>query len=521
MVNKNAVFTTDFTTVHDIKCTMFNARSLKNKLPELHYILHNDKPDVVIVTETWLDGTVTDSVLCGNSGYSIFRNDRESIGGGVLILTKNGAVTALPVPLPDAFSALEIVATDICSDCQTFRIINCYRKPTYDDDAYQYLVKLIECLCVLSHDNVTPIIVGDFNLPNVTWDNEVYEQLDNCPTTSLFLDYVRDNAMYQFVPGPTRINHSTGKASILDLVLCPDNCALHDVAIKAPFSTSDHNLVCFKLLYKIEDVSYEHTYYDFANASWVCINDVLANVNWEAAVFKDAPPEVCFDAFYSVLNHCIANYVPVKVVRPNAQHRKKYPLHIRRLLRKKQYYWRSSKHFNSAALHDKYVEMAKKCKHAIEEYNRDVESRLIDSNNIGRFYKHCNSKFRSRTNVPFLKQTDGTLTTDPKTKAEMLNLHFASVYTKDNDTHASLPLVNNGNNLCNVNFSAAKILTILKRLKNKSAAGPDGIPAIFYKECAFNLMHPLARLFQIGFENSYLPGIWKFAFVSPVHKKVM
>ena len=29
----------------------------------------------------------------------------------------------------------------------------------------------------------------------------------------------------------------------------------------------------------------------------------------------------------------------------------------------------------------------------------------------------------------------------------------------------------------------------------------------------------MARLFQIGFDFSYLPGIWKFAFVTPVHKK--
>ena len=76
-----------------------------------------------------------------------------------------------------------------------------------------------------------------------------------------------------------------------------------------------------------------------------------------------------------------------------------------------------------------------------------------------------------------------------------------------------------GNALSNVTFSESKVLAVLKRLKRKSAGGPDGIPAVFYKECATNLVHPLARLFQIGFDFSYLPGIWKFAFVTPVHKK--
>ncbi len=163
--------------------------------------------------------------------------------------------------------------------------------------------------------------------------------------------------------------------------------------------------------------------------------------------------------------------------------------------------------------------MARRCKLAIEEYNRVAETKLVDDSNLGKFYRYCNSKFSCRKNVSFLKQDDGKLTTDQQAKADLLNRHFSNVYTEDNGTHAGLPSPKSGNALSSVTFSEAKILSILKRLKRKSAGGPDGIPAVFYKECAHNLVNPLTRLFQIGFDHSYLPNIWKFAFVTAVHKK--
>ena len=80
------------------------------------------------------------------------------------------------------------------------------------------------------------------------------------------------------------------------------------------------------------------------------------------------------------------------------------------------------------------------------------------------------------------------------------------MYTKDNGTHTGLASTKCGRTdaLSSVRptLGEAKVLSVLKRLKRKSAGDVDGIPAIFHKECAPNLLHPLARLFQIGFDYS-------------------
>jgi hypothetical protein len=63
---------------------------LLNKLDELSVIIKNISPDVIALTETWLNDDIIDSV-CDMSGYSIVRKDRmHGSGGGVLLYIRNG-----------------------------------------------------------------------------------------------------------------------------------------------------------------------------------------------------------------------------------------------------------------------------------------------------------------------------------------------------------------------------------------------------------------------------------------------
>src|SRR5437870_3600463 len=44
--------------------TYFNARSVKNKLPDLHHAIYNQDPSLVFcITESWLNDSVTNSMI--------------------------------------------------------------------------------------------------------------------------------------------------------------------------------------------------------------------------------------------------------------------------------------------------------------------------------------------------------------------------------------------------------------------------------------------------------------------------
>ena len=60
-------------------CVLFNARSLRNKLSELHLMLYHDNPSLVFVTESWLDSSITDGMIDPQGLYCVYRRIRIRI----------------------------------------------------------------------------------------------------------------------------------------------------------------------------------------------------------------------------------------------------------------------------------------------------------------------------------------------------------------------------------------------------------------------------------------------------------
>jgi hypothetical protein len=69
-----------------------NARSILTKTDELALVIHNQKSDIVMVSETWLSDVIPDEALHfpGIPGFSVIRNDRVNMrGGGVAVFVKD------------------------------------------------------------------------------------------------------------------------------------------------------------------------------------------------------------------------------------------------------------------------------------------------------------------------------------------------------------------------------------------------------------------------------------------------
>ena len=92
--------------------TLINARSLVNKLPELHFLLYDKtygSHDCICVTESWLHADLLDGLLDPLSNYDIFRNDRQySRGGGVCVFVRR-EFKALQIYVSGAPAVADIV----------------------------------------------------------------------------------------------------------------------------------------------------------------------------------------------------------------------------------------------------------------------------------------------------------------------------------------------------------------------------------------------------------------------------
>ena len=66
---------------------LFNARSIKNKLPEFHHLIYSSELELVFFTESWLNDEATNSMLDPEHRFHVFRRDRlGQSGGGVCAL---------------------------------------------------------------------------------------------------------------------------------------------------------------------------------------------------------------------------------------------------------------------------------------------------------------------------------------------------------------------------------------------------------------------------------------------------
>ena len=72
-----------------LRCKLFNARSLKNKLDNLSGLLQSSDFDVIFVTESLLRHDFPDSLLLSNTAYDLFRKDRPDGYGGVAVFVRN------------------------------------------------------------------------------------------------------------------------------------------------------------------------------------------------------------------------------------------------------------------------------------------------------------------------------------------------------------------------------------------------------------------------------------------------
>ena len=106
---------------------MFNARSLVNKLDELHYLLYSCQYDIILVTETWLHDGVTNGLLDPYNNYQLIRKVRDhNKGGGACVFVKR-CWTVVSVALEP--TELEMVCFDLIGHHRRVRFINVYRPP--------------------------------------------------------------------------------------------------------------------------------------------------------------------------------------------------------------------------------------------------------------------------------------------------------------------------------------------------------------------------------------------------------
>jgi hypothetical protein len=313
------------------------------------------------------------------------------------------------------------------------------------------------------------------------------------------MDFINEFGLSQFVHEPTRISDA-GKGHILDLVISNTHDVISDINVLNPFCTSDHCIIQFQTYncpITVFELCEDKYYYDFKNADYDMISRFLSAVDW----MREFSFAFCVEDYWNIFVHWMYRatelYVPVKKIssvrKPGI---KIYPKYIKRLFAKKLQLWKKWTVSRNTADKHKYDHCAAKCKNAVDAYNAERELNMIESRDLGKFYAFVNKKLSCNRDFPPLKSTGDRHIIDPSEKANLFNEYFASVFTVDDKKSPVCDLkVKENMQLCNVEFSPAKVYKALRSLKPKCSHGPDGLPSILLHNLAGILSEPLSCIF--------------------------
>ena len=124
---------------------------------------------VIVFTETWLKPSILNTEVLSTS-YSIYRRDRDSKGGGILIAVKSNFFSEL-ILLPYNFDNfnIEFLAIRLKFFSKTFFITCSYIPPHSDESIYFLHTRAITFVSTLLTEDDYLIVCGDFNLANIAW----------------------------------------------------------------------------------------------------------------------------------------------------------------------------------------------------------------------------------------------------------------------------------------------------------------------------------------------------------------
>jgi len=71
---------------------------------------------------------------------------------------------------------------------------------------------------------------------------------------------------------------------------------------------------------------------------------------------------------------------------------------------------------------------------------------------------------------------------------------------------------------CMLSISEQEVRRALRRVNNRKAAGPDGIPGHVLKSCAEQLFHVFTSIFNLSLTHSIVPACFKWSIIVPVPK---
>ena len=127
--------------------------------------------------------------------------------------------------------------------------------------------------------NTHLLLLGDFNYPNIDWQNwYTLSENTNSPDAK-FKEGIRDNFLFQHVTLPTR-RRLGNKSNILDLVFTNEKGMIDDIVYESPLGKSDHSVLIITFRCYAEIASHTRLKYYYDQGDYNSMKMKLDHTDW-------------------------------------------------------------------------------------------------------------------------------------------------------------------------------------------------------------------------------------------------
>jgi len=507
-----------FTKKNGINFMHLNIHYLFPKFDEIKHLLdENNEIDVLGLGETFLSSSFSDSEF-QLKNYQLFRRDRQSNGGGIVVYVKSNYPCIQRHDLE--IDSVESIWLEFkCEKQKSFIVGYVYRPPSSAASWNTDMEKILEKVYC---QNKEIILFGDINYnfvnsetSNVTWNN----------ITNAF-------NLTQLVDKPTRVTSTT--STIIDHVYSNYPCDITDINVPV-LSLSDHFPVCFtrkanaKNSVKKGPLHQKINYRSLSNFNEASFIDDLEMQPW-SDIDQLNDPDSAIDLFIKLFSNVLNSHAP------NKQKRVKYiqqpdwfNSNITAAIKKRDL----AKKANDVPQYKFWREEVKKVivKSKKENCTQTINEKDRNPKKLWKNLSDLIGKSNTQQHTNYINDDNGNPIMDHQESAEAFNSFFCNIFqrvdsvttiTDQNKTilkeHVAKHLEDS------VQFEIPPITEqfikkSLSALDERKATGLDGINAKFLKMSASVISKPLEKVFNMSIEKGTFPSIFKEAKVTPIFKK--
>ena len=494
------------------------------------------KADIVFINETHFNDDILDAEIAID-GYMIFRKDRDfsinndcrsdhtSNGGGSIIYVKC-SVNASKV---DSFIAPDSVAVEIETSIGKVNLACIYRSQSLNVTQNNCM---LQAMAHLSNQNEESIIVGDFNLPNVSWVTGTVDAPWSTTNKSLvaqkkFMEFVHNNGLVWSISNEItrrRVVDGIVQESTLDQILCTNDAIISDFNIISPLGKSDH--VCFNIDLNVYSGVRDNDIFENDNVKvWGKIHphELLSlsnDINWNFSK-DELPTENMWEELHGKLTQ-ISDTVPTRTKSNNMPWSNSA---LKRNRKSKDKMWAkfdldpTTENFNIALSKQGQYELCEVS--AKVKYERKITNIL--KSNCKPFYSYLRSKRVLKTCVGTLNKPDGSTTTDATETAEVFADAFSSVFVNEPYGPLDSKCYNLGTHdqIEDIVIYFDDVQKELQKLDISKSQGPDDIHPKLLKSLSSSIgfVSAVTNLFQKCALTCTIPSKWKEANVIALFKK--